>query len=339
MGQHQRALGLNVLPVAEGGRTVETYMTGQSYLTGRADLDPVVLEGIKRDLGIRSFMISPLSVAGTRRGVLGIATYEPDRYSQQDLHYLEAVAHWVGAVIQRVELVEQRQAELKARARQVVAEELLTFLAHDLKNYMMPIAMRVVVMRDQAQREARDTEVQTLDEIRQALVHLRALIDSLLDAARLEQGVFALHFEEVDVCRLLLETMEALDPGGGHSTVNAPPSLTTFVDPVRVQTLLANLLSNALKYSPPGKQVRVNVLQSGEWVHITVEDEGSGITPDVLPRLFERFAAGHHAPGLGIGLYMAKRIAEAHGGTLDVDGRSKTGTRFELKLPATSTDI
>jgi two-component system, OmpR family, sensor kinase len=109
------------------------------------------------------------------------------------------------------------------------------------------------------------------------------------------------------------------------------------VDPDRIRQALENLLANAVKHSPAGGAVSLQVAtlaRGGDQAAvITVADEGPGIPPELLPRLFERFAAGPGSTGLGLGLYLASRIAAAHGGTLTVDSAPGHGARFALSLP------
>jgi signal transduction histidine kinase len=108
-------------------------------------------------------------------------------------------------------------------------------------------------------------------------------------------------------------------------------------DPDRLRQVLANLVANAVRYSPPGAPVLVEVGREpgaeAERALVTVADQGPGIPADLLPRLFERFAPGPGSNGLGLGLYLANRIAAAHGGSLTVDTALGKGTRFRLALP------
>ena len=113
-----------------------------------------------------------------------------------------------------------------------------------------------------------------------------------------------------------------------------------MADADRLRQALENLLSNALRYSPEGMPVIVEVhterQEESTWAAITVHDAGPGISPELLPRLFTRFASGGSNKGLGLGLYLAHGIALAHGGTLTVDSRPGKGASFRLALPLSS---
>lgn len=120
MGQRQRALGLDVLPLAGGGRTVEVFQTGGPYVTGHADQDPQQLAGFTQDLGIRSMVMVPLEVAGARRGVLAVDAAQPEAFSTEDQHFVQAVARWLGLVVHRIEAEEaRRSAGMRLGRRQV----------------------------------------------------------------------------------------------------------------------------------------------------------------------------------------------------------------------------
>jgi DNA-binding CsgD family transcriptional regulator len=124
MGERQLALGLDVLPLANGGRAAWTFETGTPYLTGRADADPEELRGVVEGLGIRSVVDLPLEVDGQRRGVLQVDSATPDFFSERDLRALQAVAGWVELIMHRADLVEQREADAERRGGRRAADEL-----------------------------------------------------------------------------------------------------------------------------------------------------------------------------------------------------------------------
>src|SRR5918998_6861381 len=132
MGRQQHALGLNRLPLANGGRAVEVYQTGRPHRNGRVDQDPGELLGVREALGVRSTLAVPLDVAGARRGVLQACSGQPERFDEGDLAFLAAVAGWVGMAAHRAELVEHPTPEAAPPARRGTAHELIAPLAPDL---------------------------------------------------------------------------------------------------------------------------------------------------------------------------------------------------------------
>ena len=333
MGRLQHELGLNRLLLADAGRTVEVFETGASYRTGRVDQDPGESAAMSRDLGARSIMAVAFAVDGQRRGVLQVDAAQPDLFSADDQRFLEAVALWVGMVVQRAELTKQVAREAAAQARRMVAEELVDALAHDLRTPLTPLRGRLDIIRRQAAHAGEHGILRNVDAAGDAVHRLDTMIARLLDTARLAGGVFHLAPRPVDLAALARETANLLRAPGADLRVQAPAALWWTCDPERVCQALENLLGNALKHSPEGTPIVVSVERDGAWAVLTVRDEGRGVAPDLLPTLFERFARGHDSTGLGLGLYLARGIAEAHGGALTVDSRPGDGTAFHLALP------
>ena len=124
MGHRQQELGLDRLPLANGGRAAEVFRTGEPYTTGRADQDPGELRGVVEALGVRSVLNYPLEVDGERRGVLQVNSATPDFFTEADGSFVAAATHWVGMVMHRAELVEQVAGDAARRGRREAAEEL-----------------------------------------------------------------------------------------------------------------------------------------------------------------------------------------------------------------------
>jgi signal transduction histidine kinase len=338
MARKERELGLDRLPISNGGRVVGVYESGVSFLTGHAEQDPVVLRGFREGLGIRSMLGVPLLVAGERRGVLLASSALPDRFTEEDRDFLEAVAGWVGEVAYRAELTQQLTAQAAEQGRRAAADELVTILAHDLRNLITPMRGRAELMRRRAQRGGDQRVAQDAESLLLTLNRLERLVSDLLDTARLDQGLFTLTTQPTDLVALATEAVQALGPSSAKWVVRAArDELCAEVDPTRLRQALENLLTNAAKHTPAGVPVRVDVgseERDGQtWAVLRVTDQGPGIPPELVPRLFERFAKDPRSSGLGLGLYLAHRVATAHGGTLEVQSTPARGTCFTLALP------
>ena len=334
MGQLQHAIGMERLAVANGGRTVEVYVTGESYAHGQVDEDPGVLMGIKHGLGVRSMLVVPMEVEGRRRGVVSACSAQPANFRAADLGFLHGVAHWMGLVLQRAELVERVAEQAAQQARQLVAEELVTMLAHDLGNYLTPLIGRVDLMRRRAEREARPTDVRDTELLAGGIARLQRMIADLLDVGRLEHGIMRLAWQPVNLTAVVQGMVDLLQGPGRVIETGAPAEVMVVADLNRIQQLLENVVTNAQKHSPAGVPVVIEVTQpEDEWVSVKVRDSGPGIAPELLPHLFTRFAAGPQSTGLGLGLFLAHSIAVAHGGTLTVELALGSGSTFELRLP------
>ena len=338
MGRRQREIGMDRLPIANGGRTVNTYLTGTPYVSGAVHRDLGVLEGIRVGLGVRSMVIVPMVVDRDRRGVLAATDAAEDRFSDEDLHFMEAVARWLGVVIHRAELVERIAVDAAERGRRTAAVELITVLAHDLGNYLTPLKGRLDLMKRRASKEGRDGDLESVDAAAASVERIRRLVDDLLDAGRLEQGLFSLSKQSVDCCELLQETASLLQPSDTAIQVRTCDDIVIEADPDRLRQALGNIVSNAVDYSPSDLPVTLEVCRewrNGEsWAVFSVSDRGAGIAPEMLPDLFDRFMKGLKSNGLGLGLYLARGIAVAHGGSLSVESSLGDGSTFRLVLPA-----
>ncbi|RKH49426.1 GAF domain-containing protein [Corallococcus sp. AB050B] len=337
MGHLQKSLGLDRMPLANGGRAVQVYETEAPFISGRVEEDPEELPGIKHRLGVRSALMVPLPIGDETRGVLAVSSARNDFFTDKDLRFLQAVARWVGMVAHRVELVQELTKLAVKQARRKAAEELITVLAHDMANHLLPLQARIQLIQRRATRKQEPEDLRDAMGAAASLRSLTRLINDLLDVGRLEQGLFSLRPQPMDLSGLVRELASTASTPAHPVRFTGPEEFVTVADPDRVRQLLENLVANALKHSPPGQPVDVTLeardRPEGPWVCVTVSDQGPGIPSELMPTLFERFMRGPGSTGLGIGLYLARRIAEAHGGALEVASTSSAGTRFELSLP------
>ena len=334
----QRRHGLDVLPLANGGCTVQVYRSGKTFFTGHLEDEAQELRGIKEALGVRSTIGVALEVGGKRRGLLLLASQQPEFFSQEDVRYVETISSWVGVVAHRAELAAEIARNAAEQGRRAGAEELVTVLAHDLRNYLAPINMRIDVLRMRARNDERDDELRDVDALGRSVARLAEIVNDILDVARIDQGVFRMEPRPVDVADLV-RTVVAGFESAQHAlklTVQPGKPMRIAGDPARLRQCLDNLLANAIQKSPAS--AAVNIFVSGEqetsgkaWARIDVIDEGPGIPTEQLPHVFERFYSG--GSGLGLGLYLAERIARIHGGSLTVDSAPGRGARFILSLP------
>ena len=223
------------------------------------------------------------------------------------------------------------------RRRMRERENLLHVVSHDLRAPLAAVAGQAQVLRRHAGADS--WTAARADDILRAASRMDAMIEDLLDGARLGSGGLRLELEQVDLASYLAELLTrmraSLDVARVDVTLPESKSVSVTADPRRLERVLLNLLSNALKYSPEGR-VQLEVASPGRWVAISVVDGGKGIPPEDLPRLFTRFYRGRRPPaqdGLGLGLYGARLIVEAHGGRITVQSGSP-GTRFRIELPA-----
>jgi signal transduction histidine kinase len=335
----QRQLGLDVLQISNGGRVVHVFKSGETFVSGQLDKDEKELPGVKQALGIRSKLGVPLVIGGERRGMMMIASLKPDFFTPDDVRFAEAVGHWAGIVAHRAELAEEIGRNAAAQARRAAAEELVTVLAHDLRNLLSPLMLRLDMLRMRMKGQGEglaDVEAAT-----RTVARLDSLVSDLLDVARIDQGVFQLRPQMVDLGALVVEVAATLETPQHpiHLRVQEGEPIRAPSDPARLRQCLENLVANAMQQSPAAAAVSIFVrrgkgARQEELALVEVIDEGPGIPQDFLPHVFERYVSGEHGRGgLGLGLYLAKRIAAVHGGDLTAHSQPGKGARFTLSLP------
>lgn len=239
------------------------------------------------------------------------------------------------------DMTEQRRlAELEHSARRI--SQFLAMLGHELRNPLAPIRNAVSLMRldpafPPSLRASRDI-------IDRQLTHVTRLVDDLLDVGRITTGKLVLRREPITWREVVTRSVEMTVPlveSRGHTLDVQVPEQSVVVhgDPVRLVQMLQNLIHNAARYTPPGGHIQVHVSMQGDIVVTDVRDNGRGIEPDALDRIFDLFVQesphGMDAEGgLGIGLTLARILAELHGGSLRVASAGKDqGSTFTLRLP------
>lgn len=337
MGRKQKSLGLDRLQMANRGRIVEVFETGRSWHTGHQDEDPEELPGIKYGLGVRSVIAAALEVGGERRGVLECSSAQAEFFSLEDLRFLEVTTRWVGMVAHRTELVGALTKAATEQGRRAVADELITVLAHDMGNYLAPLRARIELIRRRAARAKAPDDLRDTEAALVSIEGLSRLTADLLDVSRLDQGLFTLRVQPLDVMQLVEEVVAAARTPTHMLQTRGPEEFVLIGDPERLRQVLSNLVANAVKHTPSGGAVTVEVArqnrEDGTWAVVSVSDQGPGVPPHLLSRLFERFARGPGSSGLGLGLFLARQIALAHGGTLEVESVPGKGARFVLSVP------
>jgi two-component system, OmpR family, sensor kinase len=335
----QKSLGLDVLPVSNGGRSVQVYKTGETFRSGRLLDDAEELRGVKEGLKVQSEVGIPLEVGGQRRGMLMIASQKPDFFSDADVAFTASAARWVGVIAEHSELTESIKRNALEQGRRTRAEELITVLAHDLRNYLSPVTLRLYKLRSRAQTERRSGDTDDAEAALSGLARLGGLISDLLDTARLDGGAFQINAQPLDIAAVFSDAAAVLSSGEHPIIVNTSAAMIVSGDAARLRQCVDNLLANAVTHSPANAPVDVFISEEHSkgqlWARIEIVDEGPGIPDAMLPYVFDLFVTGRQERGgTGLGLYIAKRIASAHGGDLTADRYPGRGARFTLKLPA-----
>jgi signal transduction histidine kinase len=223
-------------------------------------------------------------------------------------------------------------------------EEQLTFLAgigHDLVNPLSALRLNIGLVGPDRPLPPEPAVRALFERLERQVEKLRRMISDLLDAARVETGQLSLEPQVCELGELVAEVVAQYRQGDpGHPiTISLPPApVPVRCDPLRIEQVLGNLVGNAIKYSPKGGPIEVALAAHDGHAVITVTDQGPGIPPEDRPHLFEPFRRGTRVrgiAGLGLGLAVARRIMEAHGGRIELDPAPRTGSTFRVSLPTT----
>jgi signal transduction histidine kinase len=257
-------------------------------------------------------------------------TYQPLRAPSGEVTGIAGICHDVTALA-----MARRGAETANRAK----DEFLAMLGHELRNPLAPILTALELMRLRpgvgAERERAVIERQ--------VHHLVGLIDDLLDVSRITRGKVDLRPEPLEVADVIVRSIEVVSPlleEHRHIlSTDLASGLSVHGDPTRLAQIVSNLLTNAAKYTPPGGRIAVRAWRDADRVLVRVTDNGIGIEPAMLPRVFEPFAQSRQAidrakGGLGLGLAIVENLVKLHGGkvTAHSDGRDR-GSEFTVSLP------
>ncbi|TDG03248.1 response regulator [Paraburkholderia guartelaensis] len=291
--------------------------------------------------GVHEALILPVVSGDRRLGAMWVASLKEDcRFTQEDLRVLTDLASVAGGVL---ELVRARDRSRRETQRY---SEVIAVLAHEFRSPLGPLGNAIDAI--QVVNEGREPLSGYLAVAHRQIRHLERLMDDLLDASRLDHNKLAIAPVETSLKDVLADAVAAVEERRleRHHTlsVSAPPEgLCLIADPVRLTQIIANLLSNAVRYTPPGGNIAVSVerlMRNGEpHVAVVVRDDGMGISQASLPHIFEPFAQFARARtgkdgGLGIGLALAQRFAQLHGGVVDITSNGAgRGTKARLTIP------
>jgi signal transduction histidine kinase/integral membrane sensor domain MASE1/CheY-like chemotaxis protein len=290
---------------------------------------------------VKSLLGVPLKTNGTVIGVINAGSVSPRHFTEYDLHLLQLVAHRASMAIERARLHDQeRAAREAAEEASRVKDEFLAMLGHELRNPLGTISTALHLLERIGAPAEPALKARAI--IARQTEHLTRIVDDLLDVARLTAGRATLRREPTNVAECVSQCIDAL----GQTNLFARHNFTSETDPVwvdgdpaRIAQIITNLLINAVKFTPPECNITLSTRAEGNLAVVRVEDTGAGIPAEMLTRIFASFVQApsridRASGGLGVGLSIARRLAELHGGTLEAasEGIGK-GSTFTLRLP------
>jgi hypothetical protein len=242
------------------------------------------------------------------------------------------------------DITERKRAERDLKDALQARDEFLSIASHELKTPLSALNLKLDLMLRQARRAGPEVKkiASGIELVVRQAGRLTRLIDELLDISRITSGQLKLEHEDVDLTRLIEDTVERLretiDRGGGSITLDLQQAVVGRWDRLRVEQVLVNLLTNAVKYGGRGP-IEVSLEADADRASMTVRDHGPGVPEKEQTRIFGRFvrAAPKGTGGMGLGLYISRQIVEAHGGTIRIESQPGSGASFVVALPRRST--
>ena len=296
-------------------------------------------------LGYRSAMIVALAARGRILGALTLATAEESgrRYGQADLEFAEALARPAGLALDNARLYRAAQEANRLK------DEFLATVSHELRTPLAAMMAWIAALKRKKLTE--EHVARALDILERTGRAQAKLVDDLLEVSRIVTGRMRLDRRSIDLVPVMEAAIAALRPDADAKGIRIDAALDARVgpvvgDPERLQQVVWNLLSNALKFTPRGGCVEVTLERQDGLARIAVSDTGEGIGADFLPHVFDAFRQAHAAgatkrqAGLGLGLTVVRRLVELHGGAVEASsGGEDHGATFVVMLPLAAPDV
>jgi signal transduction histidine kinase len=292
-------------------------------------------------LGLQSRVLAPLQVGPRTIGMLGLVRAQADGFSPEDVELVSLLGRLVATAVQNIRAYEaERSTVEELRRLSALRADFVSLVSHELRSPMAAVIGAARTLQGRWRELSADQRQSFLALIGDETSRLADLIGDVLDTSRIEAGTFSFSFTDVDVAELLRDVVSAAEVGQDEVRVRAEVNGTLPVirgDRERLRQLLQNLVDNAVKYSSAGDEVQVRASVEDGRVRVDVRDEGPGIPHEDQKLIFEKFGRsggrGGAKPGTGLGLFIARSIAEAHGGALAVESEPAQGSVFTLELP------
>ena len=301
------------------------------------------LDKFHRKQGIRSLVYLPLLAKDEVFGAFIVASLRPNAYQKKDLALLENIASIIAGTVRVSQLYEwEKEERLKLEKERKERLQFLNTLAHELKTPLTSIVASGGLLLEELKGEAQSPRVRLIENMIRATGKLEVRLSELLELAKMESLGFKLEPELLDTRPLLQNFTSELEPvaseKGQSLVLDMPPSVPMVkADKERLEQILLNLLTNAIKFTGENGKIRLTLrVKNGELV-IEVQDNGPGINEEEQERIFRAYyrieADRQRFPGLGLGLALSKQLVELHGGMMWVESKLGEGSTFAFTLP------
>jgi signal transduction histidine kinase len=300
-------------------------------------------EAVFISLGLRCRLAAPLLLGGRSTGMISLVRVEPDSFSEDEIELVSILGRFLGSAVQNIRAYEaERATGGELRKLSALRADFVSLVSHELRSPMAAVIGSAMTLRERWRELSPDQRESFLALIEHETKRLADLVGDVLDTSRIESGSFSYSFADVDLGELIRETAALAESGQDEVAIRPRVEGTlplVRADRERLRQVITNLIDNAVKYSPAGAGVDVEAFAENGKITVEVRDRGPGVGPEHQSLIFEKFGrvSGEHAkPGTGLGLFIARSIAQAHGGSLEVHSVPSEGATFALVLPVDS---
>ena len=343
--------------VAASGLGVEEWLPAGSVLPPGALVEEVIASAqsvYRRDMadvqypeeedlvaaGLRCRLVAPLLVGARPTGILAVLRREPDSFGPDEIELVTLLGRLVATAVQNIRAYgAEHRTVAELRRLSALRADFVSLVSHELRSPMAAVIGSARTLQQRWRELSPEHRESFLALIGDETTRLSELIGDVLDTSRIEAGTFSYAFSDVRLGELVRETVAAATVAQDEVPVRTDvrePLPPVRGDHERLRQVLNNLIENAVKYSPADREVLVSAYASDGGLRIEVADQGPGIPAEEHGVIFEKFGrsnSGQSKPGTGLGLFIARSIAEAHGGSLTVRSEPRGGTVFSLELP------
>ncbi len=327
--------------LAAGSLLEDVVATGQTI--ERPDVEPPRYpeEAEFLRLGLRTRIAAPIFAGPRPVGMIALSRAEAGGFSPPEVELLTLLGRLVGSAVQNIRAYDSERATVEELRRlSALRADFVSLVSHELRSPMAAVIGSARTLQQRWRELSPDQRSSFLALIADETNRLAALVGDVLDTSRIEAGTFTYRFSDVDLAAMLRDAVAAATIGQDEVPVElsvSEPLPPLRADAERLRQIVGNLLDNAIKYSPAGRPVEVRARRRDGRVLVAVRDRGPGISHEHQRMIFEKFGRAESAagkPGTGLGLFIARSIAEAHGGSLEVVSAPGDGATFTLVLPA-----
>jgi len=292
------------------------------------------------ELGLRCRVAAPLVVGARTVGMLSLVRVEPDSFTDDEIELVSLLGSFLGSAVQNIRAYEAERTNVEELRRlSALRADFVSLVSHELRSPMAAGIGSAKTLHPRWRELTPEQRESFLALIEHETSLLAELVTDVLDTSRIESGSFSYSFGEVDVGEVVQESAAMAERGQDEVRIRADvrrPIPPVRGDRERLRQVITNLIDNAVKYSPAGGEVEVGAYAENGRINVEVTDHGPGVAPEHQTLIFEKFGrvSGEHAkPGTGLGLFIARSIAQAHGGTVEIESSPGQGSTFRLELP------